>query len=53
MVNRTSPTCQLPFSRSYGTILLVRFAASSLKRLGILYLTTCVGLGYDLMLPDA
>ncbi|EQS84257.1 hypothetical protein G823_03621, partial [Escherichia coli HVH 167 (4-6073565)] len=21
--------------------------------LGILYLTTCVGLGYDLMLPDA
>jgi len=30
-----------------------RYAPSSLKRLGILYLTTCVGLGYDLMLPDA
>ena len=26
---------------------------SSLDRLSILYLTTCVGLGYDLMLPDA
>ena len=26
---------------------------SSLKRLGILYLTTCVGLGYDFVLPDA
>ena len=36
----TAPFCLVP-------------SPSSLKRLGILYLTTCVGLGYDLMLPDA
>ncbi len=33
--------------------LCLSHAGSRLKRLGILYLTTCVGLGYDLMLPDA
>ncbi len=33
----------VPSPRSYGTILLLH--PSSLKRLGILYLTTCVGFG--------
>ncbi len=42
--------CLLPKLRHHFASFL---HPSSLKRLGILYLTTCVGLGYDLMLPDA
>ncbi len=38
---------QRTFSRSYGTILPSSFQQSSLKRLGLLDLTTCVGFGYD------
>ena len=37
------------FSRTYGGILPSSFNISSLKRLGMLYLSTCVGLGYGLM----
>ena len=43
------PKQKAPLSRSYGGKLPSSFSISSLKRLGILYQSTCVGFGYGLM----
>ena len=44
------PACLLPKLRHHFALVQ---SPSSLKRNSILYLTTCVGLECDLMLPDA